>query len=230
MILKALLAGVIGGLLWLDRFQLLQLMISRPIVCAPIIGWALGDLESGVATGLIFEIVWLTRAPIGGHIPPDSSYAAMTTAAIASIVRPVAGCGPTAISCLAFLAFMPVAYVGSNLDILLRSRLGKIARSAERKLCSDGEGFGTFFCRALFCGFIYAAVSLFFIILFGAFVLSELASHLPRQIFQALTFAYYLIPLVVAVQFTVEICDRRSIIIFLIGFVLTVIVGFFAIT
>jgi mannose PTS system EIIC component len=223
-------AAIIGGVLWLDRFQLLQLMISRPIVSAPIIGWALGDLESGLATGLIFEIVWLTRAPIGGHIPPDSSYAAMATAAIACITRPAVACSPTAISCLAFLAFMPVAYVGSNLDILLRSRLGKVARGAERKLCADGEGFGFFFCKALFYGFIYAAVSLFFIISCGTFIFRELVEHLPQGVFHALTFAYYLVPLVVAIQFMTEICDRRNIVIFLIGFALSAIVGFFAIT
>jgi PTS system mannose-specific IIC component len=230
MLLKALLAAVIGGFIWLDRFQLLQLMISRPIVSAPIIGWALGDLETGLATGLIFEIVWMTRAPIGGHIPPDSSYAAMATAAIACVTRPAVACAPTAISCLAFLAFMPIAYVGSNLDILLRSRLGKVARGAERRLCDYGEGFGIYFCKALLYGFIYAAVSLFFIISCGAFMFSALVEHLPRWIFHALTFAYYLIPLVVAIQFMTEICDRRNIAIFFIGFALTAIVGFFAIT
>jgi mannose PTS system EIIC component len=230
MLLEALLAAVIGGVIWLDRFQLLQLMISRPIVCAPIIGWALGDLESGVATGLIFEIVWLTRAPIGGHIPPDSSYAAIAAAAVACMTRPEAGCSPAGISCLAFLAFMPVAYVGSNLDILLRSRLGKVARGAERKLCNDGKGFGIFFCEALSYGFLYAAISLFFIISSGAFIFSELVAHLPAQIFHALTFAYYLVPLVVAIQFMTEIYDQRNIALFFIGFALTAIVGFFAIT
>ena len=59
MLKEAFCAATIGGLLWLDRYQIGQLMIFRPIVVGPIIGGALGDFSLGLAVGVLFEVLWL---------------------------------------------------------------------------------------------------------------------------------------------------------------------------
>lgn len=50
MILNVITVSVVGGILCLDRV-VLQVMISRPIVAAPLIGLILGDLYTGLVAG-----------------------------------------------------------------------------------------------------------------------------------------------------------------------------------
>src|SRR5437764_911159 len=44
----AAVAALVGGLSAIERKGALQLMLSRPIVLAPILGWALGDARGGL--------------------------------------------------------------------------------------------------------------------------------------------------------------------------------------
>ncbi|MBI5328630.1 MAG: PTS sugar transporter subunit IIC [Deltaproteobacteria bacterium] len=67
---QSFLASVVGGLISLDRTAALQIMVSRPIVTAPVIGYMLGDAMTGLAIGGVLELLWIGELPIGGHIPP----------------------------------------------------------------------------------------------------------------------------------------------------------------
>ena len=139
MIQQSLLAGAVGGLLWLDRFQLCQVMISRPIVAAPIVGWSVGDTAAGVAAGILFELLWLRIPPVGGFIAPDVTMASIATAAVAAGVRSSTDVGVTAGVFLSFLFLLPLCVVGKKVDELLRLGLGKIAGFAERDQ-KEGRG------------------------------------------------------------------------------------------
>lgn len=46
-------------------------MHNRPIVIAPLVGLALGDLTTGIMIGATLELVWLGAFPIGASNPPD---------------------------------------------------------------------------------------------------------------------------------------------------------------
>src|SRR5206468_9225007 len=48
----AAVAALVGGLSAIERKGALQLMLSRPIVLAPILGWALGDARGGLVLGV----------------------------------------------------------------------------------------------------------------------------------------------------------------------------------
>ena len=50
-------AGLVGGLAAVERKGAFQLMLSRPLVLAPLLGLALGDLPGGLALGVPLELL-----------------------------------------------------------------------------------------------------------------------------------------------------------------------------
>ena len=113
MIKEAFCAGTLGALLWLDRYQIGQIMISRPIVVGPIIGVALGDIPLGLAVGVLFEVLWLRRPPIGGFIAPDVTFSTAIASAVAIIVEPIL-LGHTRLGAPEFHAFHAPVFCGEQ--------------------------------------------------------------------------------------------------------------------
>lgn len=46
-------------------------MWNRPIVMASLVGFALGDLRTGIMTGATLELIWLGAFPVGASCPPE---------------------------------------------------------------------------------------------------------------------------------------------------------------
>lgn len=69
-------------------------MWNRPIVVGPLVGLALGDLESGLKLGATLELVFMGAFPVGASNPPDfvsgtiiaTAYVIMSGKSIASAV------------------------------------------------------------------------------------------------------------------------------------------------
>ena len=72
-----LLAGLVAMLTGLDRVALVQIMISRPLVAATLTGWVLGNPLIGMEIGMMLELLWLGRLPVGAAIPPDDTQVAV---------------------------------------------------------------------------------------------------------------------------------------------------------
>ncbi|MFO7569217.1 MAG: PTS sugar transporter subunit IIC [Smithellaceae bacterium] len=111
-----LLISVFGGLMCLDRV-FIQLMISRPIVIAPVIGIALGAPYAGLLIGAMLELFWIDRVPIGIYVPPNDSIAAVVAVSIAAQAgRTPGGVTPELIA-LAVLLAIPCALLARIMDI-----------------------------------------------------------------------------------------------------------------
>ncbi|MBI5875868.1 MAG: PTS sugar transporter subunit IIC, partial [Deltaproteobacteria bacterium] len=82
---KSFLASLAGGLLSLDRTAAFQVMASRPIVAAPVIGYILGDAMTGLIVGGILELLFIGGLPVGGHIPPHEIMLAVIITAVSII-------------------------------------------------------------------------------------------------------------------------------------------------
>ena len=67
MIMNVLIVSIVGGILCLDRI-FVQVLISRPIVAAPVIGMILGDPYTGLIAGAFIELFWIDRLPIGAAV------------------------------------------------------------------------------------------------------------------------------------------------------------------
>ena len=102
----AAVAALIGGLAAVERKGALQLMLSRPIVLAPLLGWALGDPRGGLVLGVPLELIFLGGVNLGGSLPDNET---LLAAALTSAVVPAgifAGTGVDA----------PLAALGSAVD------------------------------------------------------------------------------------------------------------------
>ncbi|WP_373046556.1 PTS sugar transporter subunit IIC [Vulgatibacter sp.] len=113
---QLLLAALVAGLAAVERKGLLQAQLSRPIVVAPLVGWALGDPLAGLYVGAPLELIWIGAANLGAALPPHE------TAATAAITAAAVAAGgwltdfPGATAAMAFVVFGPVAVIGRRLE------------------------------------------------------------------------------------------------------------------
>src|SRR5437016_3948576 len=127
-------AALIGGLSAIERKGALQLMLSRPIVLAPLLGWALGDPRGGLVLGVPLELIFLGGVNLGGSLPDNET---LLAAALTSAVVPAgifAGTGVDApLAALGLALLYPLAVAGRRLD---RASETHNAQLSERALAS----------------------------------------------------------------------------------------------
>ncbi len=117
MIIQDLLLGALIALLCgLDRVAVLQIMISRPLVAAPLTGMLLGQPLIGLQVGIMMELLWLARLPVGAAIPPDDTQVSIAATVLAvTVARMFASSGPEpALFCL--LVTLPLGKLGQYFD------------------------------------------------------------------------------------------------------------------
>ncbi|MGO9568406.1 MAG: PTS sugar transporter subunit IIC [Desulfomonilaceae bacterium] len=196
-----------------------QVMISRPLVAAPLVGWILGNLSAGLASGLLFEMLWLRRPPVGGYMPPDGTLASIATAAVAAMVQARTGAPLTAAVFFSFLFMLPVAHLGKKLDGFLRVWLGALARRAEEAQRRGPEGgIYVYGLIALALGFSCAFAALFSVIILGTAIVQELALLIPPLYIKACGYAFYVIPIVGVADMMAGPQDTGQVLLFVVGF------------
>lgn len=115
---------IAGALASLDRTQAFQVMLSRPIVAATLIGWWAGATAEGAAIGAAFEFLYAGRLPVGSNIPPCDTLAAIGAAGLLVLVDGFTGWGHAG---LAAALALPLAEWGRVLDVWIRRMNGRIA-------------------------------------------------------------------------------------------------------
>ncbi len=130
LLVSAAIAAVASGLAALDRKGALQLMLSRPIVLAPVLGALLGDARGGLLLGVPLELLFLGGVNLGGSIPDNES---LLAGALTSLVVPagLAGRGVDAsLAALGLALLTPLALVGRSLDRASERRNAGLAQQA----------------------------------------------------------------------------------------------------
>ncbi|MFL5278163.1 MAG: PTS sugar transporter subunit IIC [Myxococcales bacterium] len=114
---SGLVAALVTGLAAVERKGALQLMLSRPLVLGPILGWALGDVLGGVTIGIPLELLFLGGVNLGGSLPENETLlaGAMTTAAVLAGEAAGTGVDPP-LAALALALLFPLALVGRRLE------------------------------------------------------------------------------------------------------------------
>jgi mannose/fructose/N-acetylgalactosamine-specific phosphotransferase system component IIC len=125
------LAGLWGGLLAVERKAFLQAMFSRPLVAATGMGLLLGDVDSGLYVGMLFELYHLGSANLGAALPDHDTLAATATAAAAAAMAQAGGGGGTpAIWSSAIILFAWVGVLGRRMDQSLQPYNTRLAQKA----------------------------------------------------------------------------------------------------
>lgn len=129
-----------GGavLLGLDRTAALQIMISRPLVAGPLVGCLLGDALTGLTVGMMLELLWLCRMPVGASIPHDDTQVAIGATTLAIALSGTAGRGVGLTLC-ALLVALPLGKIGQHVERTVRSRNQRLPVAAQHALQSGGS-------------------------------------------------------------------------------------------
>lgn len=117
--LQALLLALWAGIAGIDLFNGLT-HIHRPLVSGLVVGLILGDVQTGLITGGMLELVWMGMAPLAGAQPPNVVVGGIIGAAFAILanLEPEVAVGiavPFAVAAqagvtLLFTAFSPVMH------------------------------------------------------------------------------------------------------------------------
>ena len=122
-------AGVLGGICYLDRTAAFQLMLHRPIVAATLTGWIFGDFMAGAQVGVVLELIYLVHLPVGASVPPDDTGAAVFAGAAAAFASRAAVFDEGSFTAMILLSVL-FAELGGWIDSLVRKVNGRIARIA----------------------------------------------------------------------------------------------------
>jgi len=134
----AILVSVAGGVLSLDRTAAFQVMVSRPIVTAPVIGYLLGHPLWGLVAGAVLELLLIGDLPVGRYVPVhETALSALVTGiTIVALEGMGAADGYAGLKSemtvlpLAVLIALPVGKVFQKADIITRKMNARLFERA----------------------------------------------------------------------------------------------------
>lgn len=194
MLIQIVILSLVGGLLCLDRI-FFQAMLSRPIVIAPVAGFLLGDLYTGLIIGAIFELFWMDRAPIGIYIPPNDSIASAFAAALAILAGQTLGAVTKELTALSVLLAVPFGIVAKKIDVRMMSANDLLSdRALEAARTLNLRAIENMTYLALGRVFVFYAATLLILPVIFVPAVTWLYPKLPVQIGAALSLTYYFLP------------------------------------
>jgi PTS system mannose-specific IIC component len=135
LIIADLLIGALVSLFCgLDRTAILQIMISRPIVAAPLSAWLLGEPLVGLQVGVMVELLWLARLPVGAAVPPDDTQVAIASSVLAISLGKMLQVPSSELLLLCLLIALPLGKFGQFLDHFARQYNVRLQARAEAAL------------------------------------------------------------------------------------------------
>jgi PTS system mannose-specific IIC component len=171
-----LLAGLVAMLTGLDRVALVQIMISRPLVAATLTGWVLGSPLVGMEIGMLLELLWLGRLPVGAAIPPDDTQVAVGATVLALSVGPTLSLSGMPLVILSVLIAIPLGKFGQVFDRLARHVNDRLAVSGHTALMAGNtSGLERNHLLGLASFALASLATALVIVLVGSFVLYSVA-------------------------------------------------------
>lgn len=171
LVVDLILGAVVALVCGLDRVAALQIMISRPIVAAPLAGWLLGDMEVGLQVGLMIELLWLARLPVGAAIPPDDTQVSIAGTVLAIGMGKLLGQGGIEFILLCLLVVIPLGKFGQFFDRLARTQNRRTMERAEAALEAGNPSAAELYHLSGIFRFAFAALGTYAVIIAGGIVL-----------------------------------------------------------
>jgi PTS system mannose-specific IIC component len=195
LILEISLISFIGSLLCLDRI-FVQIMVSRPVIIAPVVGLMLGNAYAGLIIGAILELFWMDRIPVGIYIPPNDSIAAALATSLAVFVGQAAGGVKPDLIALSVLLAIPFGFLAQKVDAKIVASNNILSDQAlEDAKRHDIRAIA----RKTYQGLAKVFVSYVLFLMIAQIILIPsmiwLYPKLPTQINSMLTMTYYFLPL-----------------------------------
>lgn len=210
---EAFVVGLILAILWTLEKLGGTPMVIRPIVVSPLVGLALGDVESGVKIGATLELMFMGAIQVGAAVPPD----VLVGAGLGTAFAILSGKGAEVALTLA----LPIAVLAQTIKVALfivRSWFMDVAM----QLAKDANIRGLHLLNLgglLLQSLMYFVVA-FVAITFGSGAVSAFVDSIPKVIMQGLTVAGGLLPAVGFALLLQPMMQVKNFIYFLFGFIL----------
>ncbi|MFA5179760.1 MAG: PTS sugar transporter subunit IIC [Syntrophales bacterium] len=196
MIMKVIIVSVIGGFLCLDR-TCLQIMISRPVVIAPLTGLLCGDVLTGLTIGAFLELLWIDKPQIGISVPPNDSLLSVMIVSSLLLANSQYEQSRHEVITFAFLLFIPLGYITQRMDTsLIQSHERRSERALHAAKAADPKGIARQHIRAIAKTFAAYCLFLFFSIIAGVMIIEAAFPLLPISVLKAMGLMYLIIPAV----------------------------------
>jgi PTS system mannose-specific IIC component len=196
MILKVMIVSFAGGIICLDRV-VLQAMISRPIVAAPVMGFILGDPYTGLIAGAFIELFWIDRLPIGAYIPPNDTMAAILITASSIESARLLGNISQGLIALSVLIFIPLGILAQRMELWISRGNEKLTRDALNDAArGDIRSIARKHLSAILKTCLLSAVFIMIALPIGITAMTWLYPRLTSFVIRGLTLLYSLLPLV----------------------------------
>ncbi len=132
MTMDLILLALVISALSLDITIAFQVLISSPIFACPLLGWILGDVWMGFEIGILFQLLWLGRIPVGAYIMPEGNIASMIVTSLIILNQEI-GFPNTALA-IVFIEGIIVSFIGTQLTYFYRKLNGKILNLIESEV------------------------------------------------------------------------------------------------
>ena len=125
-----------GTLVGLDLVSVPQMMIARPLVAATVAGLILGDVETGLRLGVLFELFQLDILPVGAVRYPEYGPASVAAVSAGHLLV-----GPISLGVGAVVGLFVGMVGGMAIHAMRRRTARAIQRSAPALEAADTPAF-----------------------------------------------------------------------------------------
>lgn len=214
MFANALILGILSGLGRIDS-SVIQIYWHRPIVMGLIVGFVLGDVQTGLLAGAMLELTWMGLVPLAGAQPPDPIVGGILGVAFAILTKQppetaVAFAVPFAIAAQAMKTAL------YNVWIAVAHKADQYAEAGEDKMIGAIQ-FGSLALHFLAYGTI-----VFLPLYLGAEAANSIVALIPQKFMNGLAIAGKIMP-AVGLATLLKIMLKKEYVPFLIvGFIFSV--------
>lgn len=215
----AILLSIVAGLVYIQRRMFGDMQFERPIVVGPLVGLIMGDLQTGLAVGASFELIFMGAAAIGGAVPPNIVIAAVLGTSFAITT----GKGIEA----ALVVAVPAALVATTFELFAKTVSPIFAHGAD-KYAREGNASGITLMVMLgnLLHFLAYAVPTFVALYFGGSSVELLTSAIPGPVMNGIKAAGNLLPALGFGLLLNSLGAKHLMPYFFIGFVIAAYTGF----
>ncbi len=187
MLLTTIWISLVASIISLDVTACWQVMISRPIIIGPLIGWMCGDFMQGMIMGSILELIWINTLPLGASIPLDAAATTVVATASSIFLEQWWHGGESTCMVLGICYALPLGTIIKKLDIFVRRFSNQLVYYADKYAKQDN----LFMIQAMVVMAIMLIIVKYFLFYFisiylGLYIFRAVVPRLPDYVLAGL--------------------------------------------
>lgn len=185
----AVILSAVIALVLLENYGYGYWMISRPVVGGAIVGFLMGDLQTGLIVGGSVELMYMGVIPVGGSIPPNAQVAGM----ISTVFAINSGGNPEVGIALA----LPIGLLAQFLTMLVWNiNIGFMHMADKAIAAGNARKVELIHLSGLITFYLAYFIATFLAVYFGSEFVNNIVENIPEWLNVGLTVAAGILPAV----------------------------------